>query len=68
MNGLIAVLREIAGLFVDDGALALGILAVIVAAGVLATLLPSFSLVAGAVLLFGCLGVLLANVMRAARR
>ena len=68
MNGLLAVLREIAGLFVDDGALALGILAVIVAAGVLATLLPSFSLVAGAVLLFGCLGVLLANVMRAARR
>jgi hypothetical protein len=68
MNVLIAVLRELIGLFVDDGSLALMILAVVMLAGILATLMPDFQLAAGAVLLFGCLGVLLANVARAARR
>jgi len=67
MNMLIAVLRELIGLFVDDGSLALMILAVVMLAGILATLMPDFQLAAGAVLLFGCLGVLLANVARAAR-
>ena len=68
MNMLIAVLRELIGLFVDDGSLALMILAVVMPAGILATLMPDFQLAAGAMLLFGCLGVLLANVARAARR
>jgi hypothetical protein len=68
MNVLIAVLRELIGLFVDDGSLALMILAVVMLAGILATLMPDFQLAAGALLLFGCLGVLLANVGRAARR
>ncbi len=68
MNALLAVLRELTGLFVDDGALALAILAVVIFAGILATLLPEFPLAAGAILLFGCLGVLLANVTRSARR
>jgi len=68
MNVLIAVLRELIGLFVDDGSLALMSLAVVMLAGILATLMPDFQLAAGAVLLFGCLGVLLANVARAARR
>lgn len=68
MNTLGAVLRELVGLFVDDGSLALAILAVVVFAGVLATLMPEFPLAAGAILLFGCLGVLLANVTRAAQR
>jgi hypothetical protein len=68
MNMLIAVLRELIGLFIDDGSLALMILAVVMLAGILATLMPDFQLAAGAVLLFGCLGVLLANVARAARR
>ena len=68
MNGIMAALRELAGLFVDDGSLALAILAVIGAAGLLATLMPALPLAAGAVLLFGCLGVLFANVLRAARR
>jgi hypothetical protein len=65
---LVAVLRELAGLFVDDGWLALAILAVVACAGVLAALMPGFPLAAGAILLFGCLGVLLANVTRAAKR
>ena len=68
MNVLIAVLRELIGLFVDDGSLALMILAVVILAGVLVTLAPDLQLAAGAVLLFGCLGVLVANVARAADR
>jgi hypothetical protein len=68
MTVLVNVLREIAGLFVDDGALALAILAVVVIAGIVATLVPEIPLAAGAILLFGCLGVLVLNVARAGRR
>jgi hypothetical protein len=68
MNVLKAALRELLGLFVDDGALAVEILAVVVLAGASAALIPDLPLVAGAVLLFGCLGVLIASVARAARR
>jgi hypothetical protein len=66
MNMLIAVLRELIGLFVDDGSLALMILVVVMLARVLATVMPDLHLMAGAMLLFGCLGVLVANVARAA--
>ena len=68
MSVLIAVLRELIGLFVDDGSLALMILAVVILAGILAALLPDHQLATGATLLLGCLGVLLANVARTARR
>ena len=64
MNTLGAALRELVGLFVDDGALALEIVAVVALAGVSKTLIPDIPLAAGAILLFGCLGVLLANVRR----
>jgi hypothetical protein len=67
MNVLIAVFRELIGLFVDDGSLALMILAVVMLASIFATLMPDLQL-AGAILLFGCLGVLVANVVRAAGR
>jgi len=40
---------------------------VVALAAVLALLMPRLSPAAGALLLFGCLGVLVANVMRAAR-
>ncbi|SHL91256.1 hypothetical protein SAMN05444159_7169 [Bradyrhizobium lablabi] len=66
MTMLANVLRELAGLFVDDGALALAILAVVALAGVMAML--GLALAAGAILLFGCLGVLLANTVSAGRR
>ena len=65
---LVNVLRELAGLFVDDGALAFAILAVVVVAGIVATLVPEIPLAAGAILLFGCLGVLVLNVAGAGRR
>jgi len=68
MSMLGAVLRELLGLFVDDGALALEIVAVVIVGAISAALIPGVPLVAGAILLFGCLGVLMANVARAARR
>jgi hypothetical protein len=68
MNMLGAVFRELLGLFVDDGSLALQIVAVVVLAAIAAALMPNAPLATGAILLFGCLGVLLANVARAARR
>jgi hypothetical protein len=62
------LLRELAGLFVDDGALALAIIAVVVLAAIVAMLVPEVPLAAGAILLFGCLGVLLSNVARQGQR
>jgi hypothetical protein len=68
MSMLAAVVRELLGLFVDDGSLALEIVAVVVLAAIAAALMPNVPLASGAILLFGCLGVLLVNVARAARR
>jgi len=68
MSALLAVLREIAGLFVDDGSLVLAILGVVVLAAIVAKLSPGMTLVAGAILLLGCLGVLLVNAIGASRR
>jgi hypothetical protein len=68
MNALSAVFRELLGLFVDDGSLALAILAVVMLAAISVALIPDAPLAAGAILLLGCLGVLAANVARAARR
>jgi hypothetical protein len=59
------VLRELAGLFVDDGALALTIMAVVIVAGLLAILIPDAPLAAGAILLVGCLAALVWSVRKA---
>lgn len=55
------------GLFVDDGSLALAIIVIVLLSWILTTLMPNKPLASGAVLLVGCLGVLFANVMKAAR-
>jgi len=68
MTALTNVLRELAGLFVDDGALALTIIAIVALAGMVAMLMPEVPLAAGAVLLFGCLAALLWSVARADQR
>ena len=68
MTALAAILRDIVGLFVDDGALALAILLVVAVSALVAALAPAMPLAAGAILLLGCLGVLLFNVSRAGRR
>jgi uncharacterized membrane protein YdjX (TVP38/TMEM64 family) len=68
VSTLANMVRELVGLFVDDGALALTIIAVVVLAAGAATLMPDVPLAAGAVLLFGCLAGLLASVARTGRR
>jgi hypothetical protein len=68
MNILTNTLRELVGLFVDDGALALAIVAIVVLAAIAAALMPQVNWAAGAILLLGCLGALLLNVIRAGRR
>lgn len=70
MNTLRAILEEIWGLFVDDGNLALALLVCCVLAGALARAapVPWAAPLAGAVLLLGCLAVLLGNVVVTARR
>jgi len=67
MMAIMSLLRELAGLFVDDGRLALSVLAVVALAAIL-SLVPGASLAAGTVLVLGCLGALIANVVKAARR
>jgi hypothetical protein len=64
MNTLGAVFRTVIELFVDDGAFALEIIAVVIIAAFSAALIPDVPLAAGAILLFGCLGALLGNVAR----
>ena len=57
--------RELIGLFVDDGMLAVATIAVIVIAAMVASLTPGAT--AGVVLLAGSLAVLFANVMAVQR-
>jgi hypothetical protein len=65
MTAATIVMRELAGLFVDDGALALSIVVVVGLAGIVATVMPNVPLAAGATLVFGCLAALLSSVARA---
>ncbi len=67
MNVLLAAFRELTGLFIDDGSLALAILGVVLLAGLFVSVMPDVPIAGGGILLFGCLGVLLANVLRASR-
>ncbi|HLL29256.1 MAG TPA: hypothetical protein VKT73_16585 [Xanthobacteraceae bacterium] len=68
MKTLLAILREIAGLFVDDGSLAFAILGVVAVAAFLAFVLKTSALAVGLVLLAGCAAVLIENVIRTAQR
>ena len=65
MRTLAGIVRELIGLFVDDGMLAVAIIAVIVIAAIVASLTPGTT--AGVVLLAGSLAVLFANVMAVQR-
>jgi hypothetical protein len=67
MTILVTVSRLLLGLFVDDGSLALAILVIVLLSWTFSILMSDMPLAAGAVLLIGCLGVLFANVMKAAR-
>ncbi len=68
MTMLATAFRMLIGLFVDDGSLALAIIVIVVISWIFATLMPNMPLATGAVLLIGCLGVLFANIMKAAQR
>ena len=61
------VIRELIGLFVDDGALAIAILGVVAFAALVAAAVPGMPLAAGAILVLGCPGVLLINILIASR-
>jgi hypothetical protein len=62
---LAAIARELIGLFIDDGMLAVAIVGVIALAALVASLIPGAT--AGVVLLAGSLFALFANVMAVQR-
>jgi len=67
MSALRFILKELASLFVDDQFLAAGILAIVAASWLLQTN-GAGSAVSGAVLLLGCLGVLVASALAGRRK
>jgi hypothetical protein len=68
MTALVNGLKFLVHLFVDDGALAIAIAAVVALSAVLAVLTSGRPIIAGVVLLNGCLVVLFCNVMSAVRK
>lgn len=68
MNLLRLIFRELVALFVDDEKLALAILAVVGACGLLVRYQQGASITVGLLLLFGCIGVLFASAVQGARR
>ena len=68
MNALRSAFRELVGLFIDDGALALLLVALIAIACALEALGFVTHAVLGALLVMGTIGALVASVLRAARR
>ena len=67
MSFIGAVFQEILGMFVDDGALALWSLALIVVVALLVLLAGVPPLVGALLLLLGCLAILADSVRRACR-
>lgn len=61
-------LRELWGLFVDDGSLAVALVLWCAAAGLGLRLLPVANALDAPLLFAGCLAILIVNVARAARR
>ena len=66
MKTLLVIAKELIGLFIDDGSLALTIVAVVIAATLLAVA-DAPALVTGTVLLVDCLAGLIENVLRTSR-
>lgn len=68
MNTIIDILRGLFGLFVEDELLAVSVLGVVGITAFLITIVGTEPLAAGAVLLCGNVLVLIAGVVRTARR
>jgi len=67
MTVLREVLRELLSMFAADARLSAAVLAVVAMAALLLRVLPGQPLLAGAALLGGCLLVVVAGVLKAAR-
>lgn len=68
MNVPSLILRELVGMFVDDEFLAIAVLAVVAVAALLAFQPAVPPLLAGGVLLFGCIAVLIFSALKASRK
>jgi hypothetical protein len=68
MKTVTAIARELVGLFVDDGSLAVSVLLLIALAALILEIWPDMPLAGGGLLLFGCLAILFANTSRASGR
>lgn len=68
MNVIRLIFQEFVGLFVDDEMLAVSILAVVGGCWLLSHFLHDTSITIGALLVIGCVGVLLSSVVQGARR
>ena len=56
------IVHELLGLFIDDGMLALALVAVVALAALVAWIVPALPIAAGVVLLLGSLGALFTSV------
>ncbi|MBV9637654.1 MAG: hypothetical protein JOZ40_23755 [Methylobacteriaceae bacterium] len=68
MSVLLSIARELYGLFVDDGSLAVAILVLIGVIAVLRLTLPLSPNVIGPAIFIGCAAILVENVLRRARK
>jgi hypothetical protein len=68
MRALYAILSKIVHLFVDDGSLALALVAWCAFIGIAVALLPVLAELWGPLFVFGCASVLIGNVAVAGRR
>lgn len=68
MSKLTSAFRELAGIFIDDEFLAVAILVVVALAAGFAFMLGAPHLLTGALLLFGCVAVLVSSCIRASRK
>lgn len=67
MSALVSIARELIGLFIDDGSLAVAIIAVVILS-VMSAGVDAPGPVTGGVLFFGCLIAVLENILRATRK
>jgi len=68
MNTFKSLVHEFAGMFVDDGSLAIAILLIVAVAGWIAMRFENTSVVIGIILVAGSAGALIENVMRTTRK
>ncbi len=68
MSTFNAIIREILGMFVDDGSLAFAVLAVVAIVYGLSFEFADYPYLAGGSLFVGCLVVLVENIARTARK